>query len=63
MFTIFLWLYVILSCFKEPPLNSNYILLLSYPSVGAKLLSGGLKTSSDSSLDFHSKILSELLIF
>ena len=63
MFAIFPWLYVILSCFREPPVNSKYIILLSYPIVGARLLSGGLITSLDSSLDFHSEVLSVLLIF
>ena len=63
MFTIFFWLHVILSCFKQSSLNSKYIFLLSYPSVGARLLSGGLITSSDSPLDFHSEILSVLLFF
>ena len=63
MFTIFPWFYAILSCFKQPPLNSKYILLLSYPRVRARQLSGGLITSSDSPLDFHSEIPSVLLIF
>ena len=63
MVAFFSWLYVILSGFKQPPLNSKYILLLSYPSVGARLLSGALVTSSDSPLDFYSEIMSVLLIF
>ena len=63
MFTIFLREYVILYCFKEPPLNSKYILSLSYPSVGARLLSGDLISSSDSPLNFCSEILSVLFIF
>ena len=63
MFTIFPWLYVILSRFKQPPLNSKYFFLSSYPSVGARLLWAGLITSSDSPLDFHSEILLVLLIF
>ena len=62
MFTIFSLLYVTLSSFKQPPLNYKYILLLSYPSAGARLLSGGLITSSDSPLDLHSEILSVLLV-
>ena len=63
MVAFFSWLYVILSGFKQPSLNSKYILLLSYPSVGARLLSGALVTSSDSPLDFYSEIMSVLLIF
>ena len=63
MFKIFSWLYVTSSCFKQPPTDTKYILLLSYPGVGARLLSGGLITSSDNPLDFHSEILLVLLIF
>ena len=63
MLTIFIWLIVILSCFKQLPLNFTCIVLPVYFSVGADVLSGGLITSSDNPLDFHSEIWSLLLIF
>ena len=61
--TIFPRFYVVLFCFKQPPSNSKYIILLVYPDVGARLLSGGLITSSDSPLEFHSELLLVLLFF
>ena len=55
MFTVFPRLNVILSCFKQLPLNCTCILLPVYFSVGAKLLDvvGGLIISSDNPLDSH----------
>ena len=47
---------MILSCFKQLPLNFTCIVLPVYFSVGADVLSGGLITSSDNPLDFHSEI-------
>ena len=63
MLTVFPWLNVFLSCFKQLPLNFKYILLPVYFSAGASVLSGGVITSSGNPLDFHSYILSVLPIF
>ena len=50
--TVFPWINVILSCFKQLPL---FLLLLD--------VAGGLMSSSHNLLDFHDKIWSVLLIF
>ena len=59
MLTIFAWLNIILSCFKQLPLNFGYALLkfgyLYVNSAGARLLSGDLMALFNT-LDFHSVI-------
>ena len=57
--TIALWVYVILSCFKQLPLNSTLVLVPRKFNKGLRILldlAGGLILSSDSALDFHSTI-------
>ena len=63
MLTIFPWLNVICSCFKQSPLNYTLALL---PTKSSERLStlldveGGVILSSDNRLDFHDKILLSL---
>ena len=65
MFTIFPWLYVILSCFKQPPLNFTLVLVPKWFNEGSRKLLAVeevLILSSHNRLDFHSKTKSELTI-
>ena len=60
MFTIFPWINVIFSCFKQSPLNFTLILVPKKSNEGLNILldvRGGLILSSDNPFDFHDKIL------
>ena len=59
MFTIFPWVYVILSCFKQLPLSLTLVLLPKQFNERSRKLWGteaNLIPSSDNPLDSYSKI-------
>ena len=59
MFSIVLWVYVTLFCFKQLPLNFNLVLLPVKWIKGERLLSdvgGGLVLLSNNPIDLHSEI-------
>ena len=58
MFAIVPWVNVILSCFKQLPLNFTIVLLPIQLNAGARLLLvvGGGLIISDNPLDFHCEI-------
>ena len=65
MFTIFLWLNVIFSCFKESPLNFTLALVPTKSNGGLSILLevvGDLILSSDNPLDFYDEILLSLAL-
>ena len=58
MFTIFPWVYVDLSCFKQLPLNLTLILASKKFNEGLRKLlgaEGGAILSADNPLDLHAK--------
>ena len=60
MFTIFPWLNVIFSCFKQSSLNFTLTLVPTKSTVGLSILLdvvGDSILSSENPLDFHDKIL------
>ena len=60
MFTIFSWLNVIFSCFKQSPLNLTLALVPAKANEGSTNLLdvvGALILSSHDPLDFHDKII------
>ena len=59
MFTAFPWVYVVLSCLKQLPLNLTLVLVHKCFTEALRKLwgaEGDLILSSDTPLDFHSKI-------
>ena len=58
MFTIFPWLNVTLSCFKQALLKDNFVLVPQESNVGVRMLLdvvGSLIPSLDNPLDVHDK--------
>ena len=60
MFTVFPWLNVVFSCFKQSPVNFSLGLVPAKSNKGLKILLDvveGLILASDNPFDFHDKIL------